>query len=40
MTDNKSLNREFKNILTEQNGEYISFIKNGEESLIEDFLKK
>ena len=40
MSDINSLNKEFKNILTEQNDEYLSYIKNEEESLIEDFWKK
>ena len=40
MSDINSLNKEFKNILTEQNDEYLSYIKNEEESLIEDFLNK
>ena len=40
MSDINSLNKEFKNILTEQNNEYLSYIKNKEESLIEDFLNK
>ena len=40
MSDNNSLNKEFKNILTEQNDEYLSYIKNEEESLIEDFIEK
>ena len=35
-----SLNKEFTNILTEQIQEYLSYIKNEEESLIEDFLNK
>ena len=38
MSDINSLNKEFKNILTEQNDEYLSFNKNEEESLIEDFF--
>ena len=38
MSDINSLNKEFKNILTEQNDEYLSYIKNEEESLIEDFF--
>ena len=40
MSDINSLNKEFKNILSEQNNEYLSYIKNEEESLIEDFLNK
>ena len=40
MSDINSLNKEFKNILTEQNDEYLSYIKNEEDSLIEDFLNK
>ena len=40
MSDINCLNKEFKNILTEQNDEYLSYIKNEEESLIEDFLNK
>ena len=34
-----SLNKEFKIILTEQNEEYLSYIKNEEESLIERAFK-
>ena len=40
MSDNNSLNNKCKKILTEQNEEYLSYIKNEEESLIEDFLEK
>ena len=39
MSDINILNKEFKNILTEQNDEYLSYIKNEEESLIEDFFE-
>ena len=38
MSDIDSLIKKFKNILTEQNDEYLSYIKNEEESLIEDFF--
>ena len=34
-----SLNKEFKNILTEQNEEDLSFFKNEEEALIERYLE-
>ena len=35
-----NLNSEFKNILLEQNEEYLAFIKNQEESIIERILNK
>ena len=38
--DDTSLHKEFKNMLTDQNEEYLSYIKNEEELLIEIFLKK
>ena len=34
------LNLEFKNILTEQNEDFLSYIKNQEESILEKFLNK
>ena len=34
------LNKEFKNILIEQNEEYLDYIKNEEESIVERFLNK
>ena len=34
------LNLEFKNILIEQNEDFLSYIKNQEESIIERFLDK
>ena len=34
------LNLEFKNILLEQNEEYLSYIKNREESILEMILNK
>ena len=40
MSDINSLNKECKNILTEQNNEYLSYIKNEEESIIEKILNK
>ena len=39
----KDINRfklDFKNILMEQNEEYLDYIKNEEESIIEKFLQK
>ena len=36
----KSLNLEFKNILLEEYENYLFYIKNKEESLLEKFLKK
>ena len=33
-------NLEFKNILLEQNEEYLDYIKNEEESILEKFLNK
>ena len=39
-SDNNRLNKEFKTILTEQNEEYLDFIKNEEEAVIERFLDK
>ena len=38
-SDNDSLNKEFKNILTEQNEEYLSYIRNEEEMLIQRFFE-
>ena len=38
--DINRLNKEFKNILVEQNEEYLSYIKNEEESIVERFLNK
>ena len=35
-----SLSKEFKNILMEQNEEYLDYIKNEEESIIEKILNK
>ena len=34
------LNLEFKNILLEQNEEYLSYLKNKEEAIIEEILNK
>ena len=34
------LNLDFKNILIEQNEEYLDYIKNEEESILEKFLNK
>ena len=34
------LNLEFKNILMEQNEEYLDYIKNEEESIVEKLLNK
>ena len=34
------LNLEFKNILIEQHEEYLDYVKNKEESVIEKFLNK
>ena len=38
--DNNRLNLEFKKILLEQNEEYLDYIKNEEESVLEKFLNK
>ena len=38
--DISRLNLEFKNILLEQNEEYLSYIKNEEESILEKILNK
>ena len=38
--DINHLNLEFKNILMEQNEEYLDYIKNEEESIIENILNK
>ena len=38
--DINSLNLEFKNILIEQHEEYLDYIKNEEESVLEKFLNK
>ena len=38
--DIKRLNLEFKNILIEQHEEYLDYIKNEEESIIEKVLNK
>ena len=38
--DINRLNLEFKNILMEQNEEYLDYIKNEEESIIEKILNK
>ena len=38
-SDINSLNKEFENILTEQNEEYLSYIENEEEALIERFFE-
>ena len=38
--DINQLNLEFKNILLEQNEEYLDYIKNEEESIIERILNK
>ena len=38
--DINHLNLEFKNILIEQNEEYLAYIKNQEESIIERILNK
>ena len=38
--DINCLNLEFKNILMEQNEEYIDYIRNEEKSIIEKFLSK
>ena len=37
-SDINRLNKEFKTILTEQNEEYLDYIKNEEEAVIERFL--
>ena len=37
---NNRSNKEFKNFLIEQNEEYLGYIKNQEESLIEKILNK
>ena len=39
-SDINSLNLEFKNVLMEQNEEYLNHIKNEEEAVIERFLDK
>ena len=39
-TDNNSLNLEFKNILFEKYEDYLDYIKNQEESVIDKFLKR
>ena len=38
--DINRLNNEFKNILLQQNEEYLSYIKNEEESILEMILNK
>ena len=38
--DINQLNIEFKNILLEQNEEYLDYIRNEEESILEKFLNK
>ena len=38
--DNNLLNLEFKKIIIEEFEEYLSYIKNEEESLLEKFLNK
>ena len=38
--DISRLNLEFKNILKEQHEEYLDYIKNEEESILEKFLNK
>ena len=38
--DINRLNIEFKNILLEQNEEYLDYIRNEEESILEKFLNK
>ena len=38
-SDIDSLNKEFENILIEQKEEYLSYIKNEEESLMERFFE-
>ena len=38
-SDINSLNKKFKNIIFEQTEDYLSYIKNQEESLIEKLLK-
>ena len=38
--DINRLNKEFKKILIEQNEEYLDYIKNEEESIVERFLNK
>ena len=38
--DIKRLNLEFKNVLMEQNEEYLDFIKNEEKSIIEKIMNK
>ena len=38
--DINRLNLEFENILIQQFEEYLDFVKNGEESIIEMFLNK
>ena len=40
MGDINSLYKEFKNILREQNEGYLSYIKNEEKTIIEDFSNK
>ena len=39
-SDINSLNKEFKDILIEQNEEHLDYIKSEEEIIIEKFLKK
>ena len=38
--DINSLNLEFKNILLEENDDYLDYFKNQEESILEKFLNK
>ena len=38
--DINQINLEFKNILIEQHEEYLEYVKNEEESIIEKILKK
>ena len=38
--DNNRLNLEFKNILIQQHEEYLDYVKNEEESIIEKILNK
>ena len=38
--DTNRLNKEFKSILIEQHKEYLNYVKNEEESIIEKFLNK
>ena len=38
--DNNGLNLEFKNILLEEFEDYLDYIKNEEESILEKFLNK